>query len=66
MPIKILAAPGDHRNDFDKLEAQTNEWIAQVRPQIISMHTSVTAMPNARDSNAFMMTLLVHYEPASA
>ncbi len=67
MPIKIFAAPGDQRNDFEPIEMQANEWMAQSQPQIVSMHTTVNQMPGpARDSGGFMMTLVVHYNAAGS
>ena len=66
MPIKIFAAPGDHRNDFDQVELQTNAWIEETHPNIISMHPTVNKLPTTRESSHFMMTLVVHYEKPGA
>ena len=66
MPIKIFAAPGDHRNDFEQVEVQANEWIASAKPSIQAMQTTVNQMPSARESNFFMMTLVLMYDEAGA
>ena len=66
MPIKIFAAPGDHRDDFASLEEQVNRWIEQVQPRIVCFHTTVNEMPGKRDIGDFMMTLVAHYESAAA
>lgn len=62
MPIKIFAAPGDHRDDFQPVEQQANDWMEENRPRIVSMHTTVSLIPTASGAGSFMMTLLVHYE----
>ena len=62
MPIKIFAAPGDHRDDFEQIEQQANEWMEESGARVVSMQTTVSLMPTARDVGSFMMTLLVHYE----
>ncbi len=62
MPVKIFAAPGDHRNDFEQIEVQTNEWLERDQPKVISMHMTVNQLPTTRDHGSFMMTLLVHHE----
>jgi len=64
MPIKIFAAPGDHRDDFQSLERQVNDWIAQSRPRIVDMRTTVNPLAEKRENSGFMMTLVVHYEDA--
>ncbi len=66
MPIKIFAAPGDHRNDFDQVELQANAWIEDTRPNIISLHSTVNKLPTTRETSQFMMTLVVHYEKPGA
>ena len=66
MPVKIFAAPGDHRNNFEQIEAQANTWMEETRPGILSMHTTVNQLPTTRDTSPFMMTLLVHYEKPGA
>ena len=66
MPIKIFAAPGDHRNDFDQIELQANAWIEETRPNIISIHPTVNKLPTTRETSQFMMTLVVHYEKGGA
>ena len=62
MPIKIFAAPGDQRNDFEHVETQANTWMKETGPKIVSMHTTVNQLPTVRETSQFMMTLLVHYE----
>ncbi len=66
MPIKIFAAPGDHRNDFEAVETQTNTWLAETNPRVLSIHPLVNQMPSSRDSNQFMMTMVVHYDKTDA
>lgn len=67
MPIKIFAAPGDTRNDFEQVEMQANQWMDEKKPQVISMHMTVNQMPGTpRDSGSFMMTLLVYHGDTSS
>lgn len=66
MPIKIFAAPGDHRNDFEQVEIQANEWMASAKPNIQAMQTTVNSKPNAKESNFFMMTMVFLYDEANA
>ena len=67
MPIKIIAAPGDHRNDFEQVEQQANEWIERTQPRIVNMSVAINQMPGVpRESGNFMMTLVVHYEMAAS
>ena len=65
MPIKIFAAPGDHRNDFSQVEQQFNEWVEQHRPQVLSIHPLVNEMTGKQDIGAYMMTLVAHFDSAS-
>jgi len=62
MPIKIFAAPGDHRDDFRQVETQANEWIAAAAPRIVNTNIAVREMPGKRESGQFMLTLVLHYE----
>ncbi|MBI4718211.1 MAG: hypothetical protein HY763_10430 [Planctomycetes bacterium] len=64
MPIKIFAAPGDHRDDFKKVEQQVNEWETASRARIVGMELAVNPMPEKRDAGHYLMTLAVRYEPA--
>ena len=66
MPIKIFAASGDHRNDFDQIELQANTWIEETQPNIISVHPTVNKLPTTRETSQFVMTLVVHYEKGGA
>lgn len=66
MPIKVFAAPGDQRNDFEQVEQQANEWMASAKPTIQAIQTTVNQMPSARESNQFMMTLVLLYDEANA
>ena len=66
MPIKIFAAPGDQRNDFETVEIQANEWIASAKPTIQAMQTTVNQAPGAKDSNQFVMTLVLLYDESGA
>ena len=66
MPIKIFAAPGDHRNDFEQVEKQANEWIASNKPAVRAIQTTVNQMPSARESNHFMMTLVLLYDESGS
>ena len=65
MPIRIFAAPGDHRDDFKQVEQQVNTWMAETRPRIVSLHPMVNEMSDKRDHGKYMMTLVVHYENAA-
>ncbi len=62
MPIKIIAAPGDQRDDFENVQEQVNRWIDQARPRIISMNTTVNDMPGKRDHGTFMMSVVILYD----
>ncbi len=64
MPIKIFAAPGDHRDDFKQVEEQVNAWIAEKRPRIVSVHPLVNDMPEKREHGRYMMTLVANYADA--
>ena len=63
MPVKIFSTPGDHRDDFTKLEQQINDWMGTAGPEIVDMKMSVNHI-GTRDTGQFMMTVLVHYEEA--
>ena len=62
MPIKIFAAPGDHRDDFESLEQQLNAWIKEADARIVSLHAMVNEVSGKREHGGFMMTVLVHYD----
>ena len=62
MPVKIFAAPGDHRDDFQQVEEQVNAWIAEARPRIVNMHPAVNPLTEKREHGRFMLTVVVHYE----
>ena len=64
--FKILAAPGDHRDDFESLQKQLNEWSASANPQIVSVQVQVTGMTDAKNVGRYLMTVLVAYHPAGA
>lgn len=66
MPIKIFAAPGDHRNDFTSVEKQVNAWIAQTDPRVLAIQSMVNAMPAQQTLGDFMLTVVVHFEDKSA
>ena len=62
MPIKIFAAPGDHRNDFSSVEDQVNAWMHENGARLQDLQFEVTAMPERREGQQFMMTVLIRYE----
>ena len=62
MPIKIFAAPGDHRNDFEAVEKQVNEWIEENTADVRDIRCTVNAMPEKRGLGDFLLTVIVHYE----
>ena len=62
MPIKIFAAPGDHRNDFEAVEIQVNDWIKQNKPDVRDIRCTVNAMPEKRNLGDFLLTVIVLYE----
>ena len=62
MPIKIFAAPGDHKNDFESVEEQVNAWIARNAHRVVSIQSHVNAMPSQHRVGDFIMTVVVHYE----
>ncbi len=62
MPIKVFAAPGDHRNDFEAVENQVNEWIEQNKPDVRDIRCTVNAMPEKRDLGDYMLTVIVLYQ----
>ncbi len=63
MKFKIFSAPGDHRDDFDMLEKQLNEWVSGQQPEIVDLHMNVTAMTDSKNTGRYLMTVLVAYEP---
>lgn len=65
MPIKIFAAPGDHRDDFREVEKQVNQWEASDAISILQISTCVTPMQGARDVGPFLLTITVPYEKNS-
>jgi hypothetical protein len=66
MPIKIFSAPGDHRDDFAKVEAQVNEWEAEAKPHIIGMHCTMHEAAGMRDAGGFVLTIVIQYERSGA
>ena len=66
MPIKIFAAPGDHRDDFRQVESQANEWIAETHPKVCGTNIAVNELPGKRESGQYMLTLVVLHEPADS
>ena len=64
--FKILAAPGDHRDDFESLEKQLNKWSVSTDPQIVSVQAKVTAMTDTKNVGRYLMTVLVAYRPAGS
>lgn len=62
MPIKIFAAPGDHRNDFEAVEKQVNEWIKENKADVRDIRCTVNSMPQKRGLGDFLLTVIVHYE----
>jgi len=61
MPIKIFSAPGDFRDDFANAEDQFNESEKEVGPNITDIRTTVNHIPG-RENNAYVLTIVVHYE----
>jgi len=66
MRFKIFCVPGDHRDDFEMLEGQLNDWVANQQPKILSLHSNVTPMTDAKNMGRYLMTVLVGYEARSA
>ncbi len=66
MRFKVFCAPGDHRDDFEVLENQLNEWAAQAKPKIVSVNSSVTAMTEAKNVGRYIMSVVVAYESTQA
>ncbi|MHC5109166.1 MAG: hypothetical protein ACYTHJ_04730 [Planctomycetota bacterium] len=62
MPIKIISAPGDHRDDFQHVEAQFNDWESENNPKIIDWNACVESLPTQRDLGSFMLTLVIRYD----
>lgn len=63
MPIKIFAAPGDHRSNFEAVETQFDEWIEAAQPAaVLETHCMVNAMPEKSTLGEFMLTMVVRYE----
>jgi hypothetical protein len=62
MPIKVFSAPGDHRDDFETIETQVNNWIESAKPNVVDMRLDVTPLPERRDSKTFMMTIVLRYD----
>ncbi len=63
MPIKIFAAPGDHRTNFETVEEQYNQWKDSTPPKnIIDLQCMVNDMPPKSNLGDFMLTMVVRYE----
>lgn len=63
MRIKVFCAPGDHRDDFENVESQFNEWAAAEQPEIVHLKMDVTAMTDDRNIGRYLMSVLVAYQP---
>lgn len=64
MQFRIFSAPGDHRDDFENVNRQLNEWSAAEKPQIAVLRMTVTAMTDERNVGRYLMTVLVGYRGA--
>lgn len=62
MPIKIFSAPGDHRDDFVIVEDQVNAWLHENEARLQDLKMDITPLPQARDNQSYMMTILVRYD----
>ncbi|MCP4248477.1 MAG: hypothetical protein GY778_15625 [bacterium] len=62
MRFKIFCAPGDHRDDFEVLEGQLNEWAEKDQPNLLSCNSSVTPMTDPRNAGRYLMSVLVAYQ----
>jgi hypothetical protein len=62
VPIKIFSAPGDHRDDFQSVESQINDWMAAKNPSVINMYCQVTPTTHKRETGGYMLTIVVHFE----
>ncbi len=60
--FKIFCVPGDHRDDFESLERQLNEWSESASPEILHIQTNVTAMTDIKNSGRYLMSALVAYK----
>jgi len=60
--FKVFCAPGDHRDDFEFLEQQLNEWSESVNPDILHIQTNVTAMTDVKSSGRYIMSALIAYK----
>ncbi|MHC4092694.1 MAG: hypothetical protein ACYSVY_20875 [Planctomycetota bacterium] len=61
MRFKIFCVPGDHRDDFEVLENQLNEWAAEAKPKIVNLDSTVTAMTDPKNLGRYIMSVLVAY-----
>lgn len=66
MPVKIFAAPGDHRNDFREVEKQVNQWESTESVRILGITACVTPVQGQREVGPFLLTLTVLYEKKTA
>ena len=64
MQINIFCAPGDHRDDFESVRSQFNEWAAAEKPDVVDVKMDVTAMTDDRNIGRYLLTLLVAYRPS--
>ncbi|MBU0640901.1 MAG: hypothetical protein KKB50_18710 [Planctomycetes bacterium] len=61
MRFKIFCAPGDHRDDFEAIQTQLNEWAAAEDPDIVDVCVQVTAMTDTKNIGRYLMSVLVTY-----
>jgi hypothetical protein len=66
MKFKIFSAPGDHRDDFESLENQMNEWSQSEVPHVVHWNMSVTAMTDPKNLGRYLMTAMVAYQQPAA
>ncbi len=63
MRFKIFCVPGDHRDDFEVLEGQLNEWADQEKPTLLFCNSGVTPMSDPKNVGRYLMSVLVAYQP---
>ncbi len=60
--FKIFCVPGDHRDDFESLESQLNEWSESAHPEILQVQMNVTPMTDPKNIGRYLMSALVSYK----
>jgi hypothetical protein len=62
MPLKIFSAPGDHRDDFQQVEDQFNQWEKETEPTVNHIQTTMHDVSSSQTLGNAVLTVVVHYD----